>query len=101
MIGLGPYNAVYVYPVPCDLRKGHAGLSAVVRMTMGSEVDTGDWYVFMNRTRKAVKILTVHHGGLLLLHKKMKKGTFPNIFKDASATALVLTAGQVQILLEG
>jgi hypothetical protein len=42
---------VHVYPEPCDMRLGFAGLHGLVREHFGSAASTGHRYLFINRAR--------------------------------------------------
>ena len=42
---------IYVAAVPCDLRRGFDGLSALTRSVIGTDPMSGHLFVFLNRRR--------------------------------------------------
>ena len=67
---------VFVAVEPCDLRRGHNGLLALVGDKLKEDIRTGALFVFTNRTRHLLKILYWDGTGLWLLSKRLEKGTF-------------------------
>ncbi len=58
---------VFVAVEPCDLRRGHNGLLALVGDKLKEDIRTGALFVFTNRTRHLLKILYWDGTGLWLL----------------------------------
>jgi transposase len=66
----------YLCPGKTDMRKGMNTLSGVVRDKMGSDVRSGDVFIFINRNRTTMKLLHAEQGGLVLYIKRLEEGTF-------------------------
>jgi len=72
-----PQNKKYfVYPDCVDGRKSFNGLSGIIRSELGGDPAGGDVYVFVSGGRRSLKLLFWEHGGLVIYHKKMDKGSF-------------------------
>lgn len=83
-----------------DFRKGHFGLSGLVK----NELDGNplrDVWVFHNKRRTDLKLLWFDHGGLLVAHKKLSRGRFrlPPTSEDGRTARM--TAAELAALLEG
>ena len=67
---------VFVAVEPCDLRRGHTGLLALVSEKLSEDIKSGALFVFSNRRHRLLKILCWDGTGLWLLSKRLEKGTF-------------------------
>ena len=67
---------VFVALEPCDLRRGHNGLLALVSEKLQEDFRSGGLFVFSNRRHRLLKILYWDGTGLWLLSKRLEKGTF-------------------------
>ena len=76
MFSLNASIRYYLYPSPADLRKGFYALSGIVHSLTGHDVNTGDAFIFINRTRDVMKILHMERGGMMIYHKKLEAGHF-------------------------
>ena len=69
MLALSPHVKLYLYVEPCDMRKGFDGLSGVVRAALAREPDGGGGvYVFVNRRRDRLKLLTWEPGSFAIYY---------------------------------
>ena len=101
MIGSTRQVAVYAYSAPVDLRKGFDGLSAVVVNDLGRDPLAGDFFVFVNRTRKRAKVLLWDGTGLCIYAKRLERGRFACLWRDDGTKTLRLTLSELQLFLEG
>jgi transposase len=67
---------VFVAVEPCDLRRGHNGLLALVNEKLKEDIKSGALFVFSNRRHRLLKILYWDGTGLWLMSKRLEKGTF-------------------------
>ena len=67
---------VFVAVEPCDLRRGHTGLLALVSEKLAEDIKSGALFVFSNRRHRLLKILYWDGSGLWVLCKRLEKGTF-------------------------
>lgn len=101
MITLPRHVRVHAYAAPTDLRRGFEGLSALVRNELGRDPLSGDLFLFTNRQRHRAKVLMWDGTGLCILAKRLEKGRFATLWRDASRKELALTATELQLFLEG
>jgi transposase len=93
---------VYVAIQPVRLNRSFDGLSNVVREVLSKDPLCGHVFVFMNRRKTMVKLLVWTRGGLTILHKRLERGTFAQVFghKDAR-THVEIDVHELSMLLEG
>ena len=65
MLSVGPAR-VFLATEPVDLRRGHDGLFALVRASLGMDPFTGDLFVFVGRRGDRIKILFWDRGGFVV-----------------------------------
>lgn len=92
---------VFVTKEPIDLRRGHDGLSALVRAQWGEALFDGHLFVFLGRRFDRCKILFWERGGLVLYYKRLERGRFrpPAVSADGLSVELDRTA--LAMLLDG
>jgi hypothetical protein len=73
VLTLPPSVRIYLAVEPVDLRRGHDGLSAIVRGQWGEDLFAGHLFVFLGRRRDRCKILFWDRGGLVLYYKTTTK----------------------------
>lgn len=102
MIGLA-WTRIYVYPGPCDLRKGFNGLSGLVETVLAQNVRCGAVFVFINRRRTTAKLLCWDGTGLVIVQKRLAKGRYAKVWDVARQRngRLMLTAAELSVLVEG
>jgi transposase len=101
MIGSTRQVAVWAYGAPADLRRGFDGLSALVSQRLARDPLSGDCYLFVNATRKRAKVLLWDGTGLCIYAKRLERGRFACLWRDAAAGSLRLTMSELQLFLEG
>ena len=70
-----------------DMRKSFSGLSGVVRNIIQADPLSGHVFVFFNNKRNYVKLLWWDRTGYCIVAKKLVKGTFASVRKQAMNTA--------------
>lgn len=76
MFALSSAQRYFVYRGVTDMRKGIDGLSGLIREHLGSNPESGDAYVFINRRRDQLKLLIWDRTGFALYIKRLERGTF-------------------------
>jgi len=91
---------VFLYRHPVDMRKGAAGLCALVVLELGRNPADRSLYAFTNRGRDKLKLLVWHLNGYWVLYKRLEKQRFswPDWFEGES---LELSQAQLDYLLDG
>lgn len=92
---------VFVHRAPVDMRKHFDALWGVVTTAMKHDVLSGDYFAFINKTRKRAKILWWDGTGLLVLCKRLDKGRFIAPWERPGEGPMALTPSELALLLEG
>jgi transposase len=100
VIGSTRQVTVWAYGAPADLRKGFDGLSALVSQALRQDPLSGDCYLFVNATRKRAKVLLWDGTGLCIYAKRLERGRFACLWRDADARSVRLTISELQLFLE-
>jgi transposase len=101
MIGSTRQVTVWAYGAPADLRKGFDGLSGLVTERLRQDPLSGDCYLFVNATRRRAKVLLWDGTGLCIYAKRLERGRFACLWRDAAAAVVRLTMSELQLFLEG
>ena len=77
-------KAFHLYRKETDMRKGFDALSGIVQQHMNSNVLKGGVYIFINRKRNQIKLLTWEGDGLAIWYKRLEAGRyrFPSSLED-------------------
>jgi transposase len=67
---------IYVATEPQDMRKSFSGLAGAVGKVLGKDPQSGTLFVFLNRRRNLLKILSWDTNGFCLLCKRLSAGAF-------------------------
>lgn len=98
MIQITPHMRIVVAVEPVDFRKGLDSLAAVCRQKLKSDPFSGAAFVFINKSRQAIRLLIYDGQGFWLCHKRLSKGRFAWSFRSAEPS-MTLAARQLQQLL--
>ena len=93
-------KAVYLHRKPVDMRKQMDGLSAIVQHDLGEDPLSGTLFVFINKARDKLKILTWEKNGFIVWYKRVEQEKFawPKITDDKVVT---LNGDELNFLLDG
>ena len=93
---------VFVALEPCDMRRGHNGLLALVGEKLKEDIRSGALFVFTNKSRRLLKVLYWDGTGVWLLCKRLEKGTYswPRS-AESGAEKLKLTPEAFAMLTDG
>ncbi|MDH3602113.1 MAG: IS66 family insertion sequence element accessory protein TnpB [Candidatus Tectomicrobia bacterium] len=98
MIQLTPQSRVFVAVEPADFRRGIDGLAQTCRQQLDGDPFSGAIFVFRNKARTSIKLLTYDGQGFWLCLKRLSKGK--QHWWPASADATVtLSPRALQVLL--
>ena len=111
---------VFAYPAPImertserlvagsvDLRKHYNGLTGLVAATWQRNVLAGGLYLFVNRPRTGCKVLAWDGTGLCIFAKRLERGRFAALWRDAPSddnvkpSPLTLTTSELALFIEG
>lgn len=101
MLHLNSSTAYYWYNGAADMRKGFDALCGIVQQYMHSNVLQGGVYIFVNRKRNQIKLLTWEGDGLAIYYKRLEKGVYelPSITSETNSATI--DAIQLQLILQG
>lgn len=91
---------IYVYTQPVDMRKAINGLIVVIVDCMKGDPQSGDIFVFCNKTRDKVKLVFWDRNGFALYYKRMERCKFKFSYDDRNHQ-LVINTQQFRALLMG
>lgn len=94
-----PSYPIYIYHDYVDMRKGHNTLSYVVTEKMDLELLSGALFLFVAKSRKALKAIFFDGNGLVLIHKKLERGRFMSF--DNISTVTEINSNELSLILNG
>lgn len=88
---------------PVDCRKSIDGLCQVVRDVFGDDPFSGALFLFFNRRRNRMKVLTWDSNGFWLFLKRLEKGTFGvlEVAERSKGPRVEIERADLSMLLEG
>lgn len=98
MLVFGPQTPIYIAIDPVDFRFGIDGLARCCRTLLSQDPMSGSAFVFRNRRRTAIKILTYDGQGFILTHKRFSNGRLMWWPKNGGSSVAV-PARELQVLL--
>jgi transposase len=98
MIQITPHQKLWLAIKPADFRCGIDGLAAICRQQLNENPLSGHLFVFTNRRRIAVKILSYDGQGFWLCAKRFSKGRLA-WWPTNTAALYAITPTQLHILL--
>jgi transposase len=99
MIALPSHTQIWIAAGVTDLRRGFAGLSALVQNKLEKSPMSGQVFIFRGRRGDLVKLIWFDGDGLCLFQKRLERGRF--IWPQATEGSVSLTRAQLSMLLEG
>jgi len=101
MLTLPPSVRIYLASALVDMRRGHDGLSALVRNHSDVDIYGGHLFVFVGRRADRCKILFWDRGGFVLYYKRLERGRFRLPQIPAGASSVAMDATELAMLLDG
>lgn len=99
MLSLSPATRIFVAVEPLDLRRGFNGLYTWVRSILQEDPTSGHWFIFLNKRRNRLKILTHDGSGLWIFTKRLDGGTFAAPVGEGRSVSL--RAEELMLLIHG
>jgi len=98
MLQITPQMKILVAVEPADFRRGIDGLARLCREVLRHDPFVGAVFVFCNRRRTALKVLSYDGQGFWLCHKRLSQGRFPWWPSSGEGGAQPLAAHQLAVL---
>jgi len=99
MIQVTAQTRVLVAIEPADFRRGIDGLARLCRKELSENPFSGTLFVFRNRRKTAIKILTYDGQGFWLCQKRLSRGRFHYWPSRGDDKAAGLLAHELSVLL--
>jgi transposase len=100
MIALNRRTKIFVSKEPTDMRASYDSLFSKVKSVLNQDPHSGHLFLFINSGRTSCKCLYYDGTGLVIISKRMDKGTFSRInpmFKGE----IILTEAEFGLFFEG
>lgn len=81
-----------------DFRLSIDGLCQIIQSTFSMDLKEG-LYIFYNRNKKKIKILTWHKNGFVLVYKRLEQGCFST--RTSAEGVMIIDEKQLSWLLAG
>jgi transposase len=100
---LAPLSAarIYLYAQNVDMRKGFDGLHALIQAEFPSDTLGGDLFLFLNRRRDRLKLMTWERDGWIIFYKRLERGTFERPRPAADGVTVELDSTDLALILAG
>ena len=92
---------VYAYGRPTDMRKGFDGLSALATQHLPRDPLSGEVFIFVSRDRVRTKVLQWDGTGLCVYAKRLERGRFACLWREAGDPPIALTISELDLVLDG
>lgn len=83
------------------MRKGFDALCGIVQQHMHANILQGGVYIFVNRKRNQIKLLTWEGDGMAIYYKRLEKGVYELPSIASGNNSATINAVQLQLILQG
>jgi len=101
MLHLHATTSYFWYNGITDMRKGFDALCGIVEQHMHSNILKGGVYIFVNRKRNQIKLLTWEGDGLAIYYKRLEKGVYELPCLSSDNTCATIDVLKLQLILQG
>ena len=101
MLQLNSTTPYYWYHGVADMRKGFDALSGMIQQHMQANILHGGVYIFVNRKRNQIKLITWEGDGLSIYYKRLEKGVYELPLISADHCCATIDVLQLQLILQG
>jgi len=99
MIQITPHMRILLAVEPVDFRKGIDGLAGVCKNILDEDPFAGYLFIFTNKKRTSLKILTYDGQGYWLCQKRLSAGRFKWWPRKSGSRVSILDPCQLQLLI--
>lgn len=100
MIEITPETRVFISLSPIDFRAGINRLGAIATELFGKDPMKGGIFLFHNKRKTDIKLITYHRNGFFLGHKRLSRGKL-SWWPRTEGESLSITVSQLNRLLKG
>ena len=100
MLSFSHRTRVFLFLKPVDMRKSFRGLCQLTESVLKEDPASGHWFVFINRRRDRLKLLTFEGDGFSIYYKHLTSGGFQTPTSQ-DETQLEIDVTQLSLILHG
>ena len=100
MIALNRRTKIYACKEPTDMRSSYDSLFNKVKAILHKDPFSGHLFLFVNRRRTSCKCLYYDGTGLVIISKRLERGTF-SLFNPYYKKDIVFTEAEFGLFFEG
>jgi transposase len=101
MLQLSSSVKYYWYNGAADMRKSFDALCGIVNQHMQLNILQGGVYIFVNKKRNQIKLLTWDGDGLAIYYKRLEKGEYELPVLNTGNQSDSIDMEQIQLILQG
>lgn len=101
MFSLSNEHRFLYYSQPTDMRKSFDGLSGLIKNQLLSNPQSGDVFLFVNKSRDKIKLLHWSGSGYTLYYKRLESGTFQLPSYKQKRGSIKLNYAKLVMILDG
>mgnify|MGYP001568587454 CR=1 FL=1 len=101
MLQLSNSVKYYWYNGAADMRKSFDALCGIVNQHMQLNILQGGVYIFVNKKRNQIKLLTWEGDGLAIYYKRLEKGVYELPIISPNKQSASIDVVQLQLILQG
>ncbi len=92
---------IFLYAQSVDMRKSFDGLHAIIQSEFQRDARGGDLFLFLNRRLDRLKLMVWDRDGLMILYKRLERGTFQRPRPATDGVSVEMDATDLALLLAG
>jgi transposase len=101
MIPFTSGHRYFLYTGITDMRKGYNGLYGIIKNILESNPLDGTVYMFMNKRRNILRMMVYDTGGIVILSKRLERGTFEVVKSSDKSIKLHINWTQLTCIMQG
>jgi len=102
MLHLTDATPIYLFTLPTDMRKSFDGLSGLIALHCdAARLTDGTLFVFINRRRDRMKVMSFDGDGLAIWYKRLERGRYELPMNPTGRCDVRIDARQLRLILDG
>lgn len=101
MLHIDSSTVYYWYNGAVNMRSSFDALCGLVNQHSQTSILKGGVYIFINKKRNQIKLLTWEGDGLAIYYKRLEKGVYELPSIAANSNSATIDAVQLQLILQG
>ena len=101
MLHLNSSTVYYWYNGAVNMRGSFDALCGLVNQHCQTNILQGGVYIFVNKKRNQIKLLTWEGDGLAIYYKRLEKGVYELPSISANSVSATIDSVQLQLILQG